>query len=290
VFLVEHAPDRQRGFWGSCASFSAVVGVIIGSCLAALLNHNLSAPVMQVWGWRIPFLFSAIGGVVGIYIRMYLTDPSVYLNVKARREHETVPIKDLFLHYKSKIGVIILLDFLTAVGFFMVAIFLATYFRIYLHLAENTALTIHTMNMILFAIATLIGGKLSDKIGRKLTLAYPCIGFIVLSYPLFCLFQSGDATILIGVQAIMSLLFGIFFGVIPSALAEILPTKVRFSGLSIGHNICMAIVGGGTPFLATHLIDCANDLAAPAYLLILASAVSLSSLWFIKEKFNQPLE
>lgn len=290
VFLVEHAPGKKRGFWGSWASFSAVIGVVIGSILVAFLNHHLSTEEMHSYGWRIPFLISVIGSIVGVYIRSHLSDPGVYLKVKARRNKESVPLKDLFLNHKAKIGTIVLLDFLTAVGFFVLAIFLVSYFKIYLHVSEITALSIHTFNMFVFAGAILLGGWLSDKIGRKPVLGLPCIGFILFSYPLFQMLQTGDLTLLIASQAALVFMFGLFFGTIPTTLAEIMPTDVRFSGLSIGHNICMAVIGGGAPFLATHMIQTTNDLSSPAYLLVIAAVVSFGSLWFIKDRYRSSLD
>lgn len=290
VFLVEHAPQKERGFWGSWASFSAVIGVMVGSCLVAGLNHTFSGEQMMDWGWRIPFLLSALGSIVGIYIRIHLNDPSVYLKVKARKGKEMVPLKELFTYYKSKIGVIILLDVLTAVGFFIVAIFIATYYRVYLHIAENVALSIHTLCMAILAASILIGGKLSDRIGRRPVLGLGCILLTVFSYPLFMMAQTGDVYVLLGVEACLAFMFGIFFGVIPTTLAEIMPTSVRFSGISIGHNVCMAVIGGGTPFIATHWIQNTNDLIAPAYLLIAGSILSLASLWFIKDKYREQLD
>lgn len=289
VFLVEHAPNSKRGFWGSWASFSAVIGVIIGSTFVASLNASLSPESMQSWGWRIPFLVSILGSAVGGYMRRRLTDPSIYLEVKARKEQGTVPLKQLFRDHKSKIGLIILLDFLTAIGFFIVAIFLATYFRTYLKFSEHVAFSINTFNMCVFAISTLIGGWLSDRLGRKAILGYPCLGFILLSYPLFLMMQTADYYMLLGIQAVFAAMMGMFFGVIPTALAEIMPTDVRCSGLSIGHNISMAIFGGGAPFLATKLIQGSESLTSPAYLLIAAAFLSLLSLFFMKERRGQTL-
>lgn len=290
VFLVEHAPQSKRGLWGSWASFSAVMGVIIGSMVVASLNSHLTTEAMQSWGWRIPFLISILGSVVGGYMRRRLTDPTVYLAVKARKTTETVPLKALFAEHKSKMAVIILLDFLTAIGFFIVAIFLATYFRSYLKFPEHLSLSINTMNMIVFALSTLIGGYFADRIGRKPVLGIACLGFIIFSYPLFTLLQTGEYYVLFGVQAALAFMMGLFFGTIPTTLAEIMPTGVRFSGLSISHNISMAIFGGGAPFAATHIIQATNSLASPAYLLIGASLLSLCSLWFIKEKAQKPLD
>ena len=290
VFLVEHAPKHQRGFWGSWASFSAVSGVILGSILVAALNAGLSSEQMQEWGWRFPFILSILGSVVAGYIRRRLSDPAVYLEAKAKRKKESVPLKELFLYCKAKIGLIILLDFLTAVGFFMVAIFLATYFRTHLKLGDHIALSINTFSMFIFACSTLLGGWLSDRIGRKRTLAYPCVGFILLSYPLFVLLQTAEPMVLLGVQSLFALMMGVFFGTIPTALVEIIPTSVRFSGLSLAHNICMAVLGGGTPLIASKIIHTTNDLASPAYLLMGAAAGSLLSLWFMKDRYQENLD
>jgi len=291
VFLVEHSPSKTRGFWGSWASFSAVIGVIMGSTLIAYLNNSISTDEMQVWGWRIPFLLSILGSFVGGYMRRRLNDPGVYLDMKARGNHGgSVPLKSLIVSHKSKIALIIFLDFLTAVGFFIVAIFLATYFRTHLKYPANIALSINTFNMCVFAAAILLGGWLSDHFGRKQTLAYPCIGFILFSYPLFLWMQQGDYWILLAAQAILCFMMGIFFGTIPTALSEIMPTNIRYSGLSISHNISMAIFGGGTPILATHLIQYTHNLASPAYLLIVASSLSLLSLIFFKDRYRLPLD
>jgi MHS family proline/betaine transporter-like MFS transporter len=239
---------------------------------------------MQAWGWRLPFIISVIGSVLGIYIRQHLSDPGVYLQVKARKKQESIPLKILFQSHKRKILLIMFLDFLTAVGFFIIAIFLATYLRTYLKYSETIALSIHTLNMAVLCVATILGGWLSDKFSPKLVMGIPCLLMIILSYPLFELFQSGNIVMVGLSEAFLTIIFGLFFGVIPSALAEIMPTQVRFSGLSIGHNICMALIGGGTPFLATHLLQTQQNLSSPAYLLIAASSVSFISIWFIKPK------
>ena len=289
VFLVEHAPQSKRGFWGSFASFSAVIGVISGSVLVAGLNSWLSTEAMHSWGWRIPFILSVFGSVVGAYMRSRLVDPKIYLEVKERSGSESMPLKQIFSNHKSKIGLIILLDFLTAIGFFIIAIYLATYFRVRLKIPADIALTVHTLNMCIFAISILIGGLLSDRMGRKIVLGLPCVGFIILSYPLFLMLQTTDHYTIFGVQAIFAIMMGLFFGTIPTTLTEIMPTNIRCSGLSIGHNISMAVFGGGAPFFAANLIEYTGNLAAPAYLLIAASFLSLCSLIFIKERYHTPL-
>lgn len=281
VFLIEHAPPANRGVWGSWASFSAIIGVIIGSIFVALLSSSLSTESMQDWGWRIPFILSIFGSILGGYMRNNLQDPTVFIDVKSRCIQECTPLRELFQRHKSKIGTIVLLDFLTAIGFFVIVIFFATYFEKYLHFPENISFIINTINMVIFAMAILTGGYLADKIGVKNIIKYTCLGFMLLSYPLFALLQMDSYFVAFAVQAIFAVMLGVFFGTIPIALVNIMPTEVRCSGLSIGHNISMAIFGGGAPFLATAIIEQTNNLASPAYLLIAAGFLSFCAKRFI---------
>lgn len=289
VYLVEFAGPGERGIWGSWASFSAVLGVIVGSLLVTFLNVQFTHDQLVAWGWRVPFLISILGSVVGLYIRMKLSDPSVYLSLKRRKKTEKAPLKEVFLHHKVEMLQIFTLDFLTAVGFFMIAIFLATYYKTTLQIPASMALKINTYSMLVFAAATLIGGKLSDRVGRKAILGFASLGFMVFSYPLFQLMQSAMPLSVFAAHSVFAFLFGLFFGVIPSALSEMLPTNVRFSGLSIAHNLCMAIIGGGTPLVCTQLIGAFNEPIAPAYLLIFASTVSFITLFFFPERAKNTL-
>lgn len=290
VFLVEYADEGNRGIWGSWASFSAVLGVIVGSLLVTFLNIVLTHDQLVAWGWRIPFVISILGSMVGLYIRMKLSDPKVYLNVKKRKKTETAPLKDLILHYKKAIGTIFMLDVLTAVGFFIIAIFLATYHKSHLNFSAKDALLIHSFSMFVLAIAILIGGRLSDRYGRKLIMGIGCAGIVVFAYPLFDCMQSCDMLTVLASHSAVALFFGLFFGIIPSALSEMIPTKVRFSGLSIAHNLCMAIIGGGTPLASTYLISHLQDPKVPAYLLMIAAAISFMTLFFFKDRSREALD
>ncbi len=291
VFLVEHAPNSKRGLWGSFASFSAIIGIIIGSLLVTATNYCFSEDEMGNFGWRIPFLVSIFGSIIGGYMRSKLVEPDIYIATKTKVKNQySLPLKCLFSEHKLAMLWIMLLDVLTSIGFFIVAIFLATYFRTYLHYSSNVALGINSFNMCIFATFTFLGGWLSDKKGRKPVLGYACLGFILFSYPLFLLLVTGNFYALIAAQAGLALMMGFFYGALPTALAELMPTHIRGSGLSISHNICVSIFGGGTPIMATYLIEYTHNLASPAFLLIAAGFISLIPLLFIRENRGRPLD
>lgn len=282
VFMVEHAKSHNRGFAGSWATFSLVAGVIIGSAVATGVNTALSPEAVASWGWRVPFILSIFGSLVGSYIRNSLTDPSEYLHKKAERRSHATPIKNLLREYKQKIMLVIGIDFLTAIGFYMIVLFLPTYISRYLNIPHDTALMLNTVSMCLFSVFILMGGWLSDIYGRQWILALPCLAFLVLSYPLFELLQVRHVGAVFSAQFILVLMMGTFFGAIPATLSELFPTHVRFSGLSLGHNLSMTLFGGSAPMVASFCINHTQNDSSPAFMLIVAAALTLGSLYFVR--------
>ena len=192
VFLIEHANKNQRGFLGSWASCGSIIGIIIGSGIVSIIMHVFTPEQVRDFGWRIAFLLSMLGCIIGVYVRRHLhEDHKESLINKAKHSSPSfIPIKELINKYLDKIFVIFMLDALTGIGFFTLVMFLPSYFREYIGISDHTTQYLSTANMIIFAIMTLFGGWISDKIGYKNSLCYPCIAFIILSYPLFNLSQS----------------------------------------------------------------------------------------------------
>jgi MHS family proline/betaine transporter-like MFS transporter len=289
VFLVEHAQKNERGLAGSWASFSLLAGVLIGSGVAALFASILTAEQLETFGWRIPFIISVFGSLVGTYMRRNLVDPEVFRQAKAKQKESKMDLKVLFSTEYKRISVVMLLDFMNAVGFFLVIIFMPVFFKTFLDFPAHVAQTIHTFNMIVFAVMTVVGGQLSDRFGRKVFVKYPALFLIFASYPLFALFQPEQYVTAFAIELIFSVVLGAFFGALPALLCEIFSTRTRFSGVSIGHNLSMALFGGTTPMIATHVINVWDNLAAPAVILIVASILTLLSLHYIEEMSGKPL-
>jgi len=282
VFTIESAPMDQRGFIGSFTTFSCVIGVILGSLVSLLCTTQFSQEQMLSYGWRLPFIFTLFGTIVGAYIRKNVGEPTEYIAHKAERKNHAFPLKELFTDHIKSVVCVVLIDFITAIGFFLLVIFLPTYLKSqdYLGLDARYAMQINTFNMIVFALSTLIGGALSDKYGRKMIFAYVAFIFLIGGYPIFKLLGYNTTYAPLLAQFLLALHMGLFFGVIPAGLSELFPSVIRFTGLSVSHNISMALFGGSAPLLATTLIAAMGDIAAPGILLSLAALFCFIGIYY----------
>lgn len=289
IFIVEHTNTQKRGFAGSWAPFSLLLGVLIGSAIAALTSLLLSPEDLHNWGWRIPFLISILGGLVGVYMRRTLTEPASFVKAKQDSKSSAIPIVEVFQKHLSKVFLILAIDLLVAIGFFTVVSFVVSHLSAVIGLPKTTALLINTASMLACAICIPCSGWLTDKFGRKPIMMGAALGFAILGYPLFLGLSAGGILVPLCCHVGLGILLGFYFGPISAVLVEIFPTSARYSGISIAHNISMAVFGGTAPSIALALVHFSGNHAAPAFYLTLAAAGSLLGLYLMKDRYQESL-
>ena len=286
VFLYEHSSASRKATYSAWAPFSLVTGFILGAMVATIMSKIFDDAQLQSIGWRIPFILSFLGTFVAECVKHKLEDPKEF--IEQQKKEEVKPPKEGLLrnlitnHWKGML-LIIFTDILTACGYFLIAIFFTAYFETVIKLGRETAFVIQTVNMTIFAGFILFAGWLSDRIGKRIQMIIACLSMVLLVYPLFNVI--GNATFvsaLLGQLGII-FLFSMYYGPIPATICSILPTKVRLMGVSLSHNLAMALFGAGTPALATYLIKWTNDPTVPALLFAVAAAVTAAGLFVWKE-------
>lgn len=277
TFLYEYAPPERRGRYSSVVPASTATGLLVGSVVVWALTSTLSEPAMHDWGWRVPFLVAAPMGVIGRYIRTRLEDTPQFRRQSAESP-VVIPLRTMLATYRRQLLVACGVTCLNAVGFYMLLSYLPTYLSKTVGIDERAAFVTTTISLVGYVAVVLLIGRLSDRIGRFRMLLAAGVLFTLLSVPLFALMGAGGVVIAAVCQFALGVLLTLNDAVLPAYLAELFPTKVRYSGFGIAFNTANALFGGTAPFIATALLDGTGNDLAPAWYLAVAGAASAGSL------------
>ncbi|HEY6583086.1 MAG TPA: MFS transporter [Rubrobacter sp.] len=283
TFLAEYSPDERRGFLVSWLEFSTLIGFMLGSVLVLFLSTVLPEDVLISWGWRIPFLLAGPLGIVGLYIRLRLEDTPEFRALEETGEVSQSPFRETFVENWKQILQVGGLVIIQNIGFYVVLSYMTTYFQDPLGFSP-TAASLSTTITLLVGMALIPPlGALSDRIGRKPLLLASCIGYAVLTYPLFLLLNVGNLFAAILAQVALGALLAVFISTSIAALTELFPTRVRYGGFSIGYNFSVAIFGGSSPYLAQYLVSTTGNPLSPAFIVIGGAVATLLVILTVRE-------
>jgi MHS family proline/betaine transporter-like MFS transporter len=290
AFLVEYAPTKHRGFISSFQQAGTALGLLLGTLIAGLLTYFLDAESFQSWGWRIPFLLGFVLGPIGHYLRTHVAETPAFKQTVATEAVAKTPLRDAFTTQKGNLLVAFAFSISPCVIYWTFLVYMPTFAQQQLQISPSTTLFSTTFAGVIYLVLAPIIGALSDRIGRKPLLYASFIGTAVLGYPLFWyLVSAHSVAALVIVQAVAAIILTLCTGVICAVLSEIFPTRIRYTALSIGYGLSVAIFGGFAALIATALIRYTGDPLAPAYYVIFGGVASLIATFFIVERAGKPL-
>jgi MHS family proline/betaine transporter-like MFS transporter len=275
-YLVEAAPAGRRGLFGSWSVFGTVGGMLLGSAVATLMHALLSLEELHAWGWRLPFLGGLLVGIVGWRMRRGLAETPEFARLQDAGRIEARPglhaLREMPLRVLQVSGMVLLFG----AAIYMLFIWMPTYLTHFVKPPTPHALLINTLCMVLLIAAMPVAGLLADRFGYKTVLAAATLATGVVVYPLFVWIDSGTSIAAGVALAIFALTNAGLQGAMPVAMADMFPARLRFSGMAIGYNVTLAIVGGTAPLVATWLIKTTGQLTAPAWYLIVIAAITFA--------------
>ena len=261
----------------------------IGVAAPLLLQALLPADAMESYGWRIPFLLAGPLGLVGLYIRLRLDDTPQFAELSKAQQVAKSPLKEAVSTAWRPILQVIGLMIIFNIGYYVVFTFLPTYFIKTLHFTKTNAFVSITLASLVALILILPLAALSDRIGRRPMLIAGSLAFAIFGYPLFLLLNSGSLVAAIAAHCGLAVIEAVYVSSAVAAGVELFATRVRYSGFSIGYNICVAAFGGTTPYVVTWLTAATGNNVAPAYYVVVAAIVSLLTILTIRETAGRPL-
>jgi MHS family shikimate/dehydroshikimate transporter-like MFS transporter len=286
LMAVEHAPQGRRGFFGSWPMVGTPAGLVLSTAAFAAVGL-LPNDAFLSWGWRLPFLLSAVLIVVGLVVRLRIIESPVFAQVVDEGRTDRLPIKTVFVsHWRSVIGAAGLLLSINTV-FYLVTILSLSWATTELGVPRSTFLGAILVAGVGMCFSVPLVGALSDKIGRRTTFGIGIGIVIVMAFPLFMMIQSGSVPLIyLGVFIMMALAHCLMAGHIPALFSEMFPPAVRYTGASMGYQIG-GMLGGLVPMLAASLLIAFDNAWWPlAALMAVIALVSLICLPLVKARYR----
>ena len=212
----------------------------------------MSQEDLLAWGWRLPFLSSIVLIVLGLWVRLSITETPEFAEAVKRDQRVSVPVVEVFRNYKRSLFLGTFVALVTFVLFYICSAWLLSYNVKVLQIPFLDALKMQILGAVIFGIAIPIAGKIADRVGRRPFLIVVTLLIAAFSFTLAPLMSGGEARIYAFI-ALGMFLMGLTYGVIGAALAAPFPTKVRYTGASITFNFAGIFGASLAPYAATWL-------------------------------------
>jgi MFS family permease len=283
LMSVEHAPVKRRGLFGAYPAIGVPIGLILATGVLWIMSTSTTPEQFREWGWRVPFLLSALLIVVGYVIRRAVEESPVFKEMLQRKKESSAPLRDLFKH-NTKNVVLTALIFIAnnAAGYLLIAYFI-TYGTGTLKLGRPSVLLAIVVASVGWLAFTLYGGILSDRIGRVRTFQIGYALIFVWMIPLFLLLDTRNIWLFGVAVFVLAIGLGLSYGPMSAMYAEMFPVSVRYSGVSIGYALGAILGGAFAPTIAEILVQNTGSATSVGVYIMVLCAISFAAVSVVKE-------
>lgn len=291
LLAVEYAPPEKRGLFGSVPQMGVTIGMVLGTFALSIMTL-LPEDSFMTWGWRVPFLLSALLVLFGLWIRKGIDETPSFKKVQESGEIPRIPIIETFKTHWREVLIAVGAKVVETAPFYIFGTFIVSYATTNLNFSNTVVLNVVMVSTIITTILIPIMGSLSDRIGRKPLYIYGAIGMILYAFPYFWLIHQGSILLLTIATIIgLGIIWAPITAVLGTMFSEIFSAEVRYTGISLGYQIGAAVAGGTAPLVATALLAKFNDSYVPVALYIIFTAViSLLAIWAVKDRQGMALD
>ena len=296
LMAAEHGDDSRRGFWSSWPQAGVPLGNLLATGVLFVLAAFQSDADFEAWGWRIPFLLSAVLVLIGLYVRLQLEESPVYQEAKAEiAEKKTgashMPFFEVIKTYPKEVLIAMGMRMAENISYYIFTIVSITYVTTYLDQGKDLILKMLLIAAALQFFLVPAIGALSDKVGRRPLYFIGAVGVGVWAFFFFGLLDTNEPG-----PILMAVVVGLFFHTLMYApqsafFSELFGTSVRYTGASVGYQLASIFAGALAPIIAVELLGSADEknTTAVAIYVALASVITCIAVYFAKESRGSSL-
>lgn len=286
LLVAEHSPDRSRGFWASWPQAGVPVGNMLATIVLIVLTSTLSDAAFLSWGWRVAFWLSAVVVLIGYYIRTKVTDAPIF--VAAQREAEKLKESsfsalEVLRRYPRGVFTAMGLRFAENIMYYLVVTFSITYLKVQAHADTGSILRWLLVAHAVHFVAIPLVGKLADRVGRRPVYLIGAVATGTWGFFAFPMMDSKNSLVIMSAVVIGLVFHAFMYAPQPAMMAEMFPTRMRYSGVSLGYQVTAIVAGSLAPIIAVRLLEKFDSSVPIAVYLAGASVITLIALYFARE-------
>ncbi|AMO39744.1 MULTISPECIES: MFS transporter [Acinetobacter] len=285
LLATENAPEGKRAWYGMFPQLGAPIGFILATGSFLLLSAVIPEQAFMQWGWRIPFIASAVLVIVGLYIRLKLHETPAFQKVLDKQKEVNIPFKEVLTKHTGKLILGTVAAICTFVVFYLTTVFALNWGTTKLGYARGEFLELQLFATLCFAAFIPLSAIFAEKFGRKTTSIGVCIAAAIFGLFFSSMLESGNTLIVFLFLCTGLAIMGLTYGPIGTVLSELFPTSVRYTGSALTFNLAGIFGASFAPLIATKLAE-TYGLYAVGYYLTAASLLSLVAFLLIRETKN----
>ena len=253
LLATENAPPGKRAWYGMFPQLGAPIGFLLSTGIFLALSQGLTEAQFFDYGWRIPFLASSLLVFVGLYVRLKLHETPAFQHAIENNERVELPIKTVFTKYSIQILLGTFAALATFVLFYLMTVFTLSWGTSKLDYSREQFLILQMGGVLFFGLAIPISAILADRYSSRTVLIAATIAILLFGLGFAPLFSAGSQFEVLAFLAIGLGLMGLTYGPLGTALAELFPTAVRYTGASVAFNLAGILGASLAPYIATWL-------------------------------------
>ncbi|MEU4769723.1 MFS transporter [Actinosynnema sp. NPDC023794] len=285
LLLTETAGPGRRGFAGTFGQAGVPLGVILGNVAFLVVGATVPAASFATWGWRVPFLASALLFPVVLFIQLKVEDSPVFREIKERRGDgpAPAPLREVLRTHRKPVLLGAGLMFASNAVFYVSIAGVLDYATRELALARNSVLVVTLLSSLVSVPVILLAGRWSDRHGRRPLIVAGAVAMIVWAFPYFWLVDTASLGLIFVALAVSGVGSSLVYGPVAAYLAELFEPGVRYSGASLAYQLASILVSGGTPFIMTALLVATGTSLSVSAFLLAMGVVTLASVLGLRE-------
>lgn len=288
LLATENAPQGKRAWYGMFPQLGAPLGFLLSNGFFLLLSRWLTESQFLSFGWRIPFLASAALVWVGLFVRLRLEETPVFRKNQEAQKRVPVPFFEVFRSHAPALILGTLLALTVFVDFYLMTVFTLSWGTQHLGYTREAFLLMQMFGVLFFALTIPLSSWLADRYGRRISQMVIMIGVMGFGLGFGALFGSGKTPLVLLSLGLGLALMGLSYGPLGTLLAELFPTRVRYTGASLTFNLAGIFGASLAPYAATALAT-RYGLPFVGYYLAAAAGISLAALIVLRETKHQEL-